>query len=381
MLSPQEIFEVIQAQGICSFAGVPDSLLKSFCAYVADHTDPSEHTITANEGNAVALAVGHFLGSGCPALVYMQNSGFGNAINPLASLADPDVYGIPILVMVGWRGAPGIPDEPQHVKQGRIMKELLDALGYPWWILGEDTRDPAALITDACCAMRKKMTPVVILVKPATFAPYKLRKDRDEELPLSREDAIKTITDLLEENTLIVSTTGKISRELYECREAREEGHDNDFLTVGSMGHASSIAMGLAAAQPSRRVVCLDGDGAVFMHMGALAIIGRSGLGNLVHIVLNNGAHDSVGGQPTLGLDIKITEIAEACGYRHAISIRDSASLTAALNNLPVTEGPLMIDVHVRKGARSDLGRPRLRPVENRDLLMDGLCSQLECKE
>ena len=373
MFSPERIFDTLKDQGISFFTGVPDSLLKDFCAYVTDHVEERAHVIAANEGNAIALAAGWFMASGEPALVYMQNSGLGNAINPLVSLADPEVYSIPMLIMIGWRGEPEKPDEPQHSKQGRILTELLDVLELPWFVLDGDSEEPELVIVQACQVLRERMMPVVLVVRTGSFSHYSLQKESTTQCCIPREEAMKIIVDLLEPGDLVVSTTGKLSRELYEYREARGEGHGNDFLTVGSMGHASSIAMGIAARRPDRRVICFDGDGATIMHMGALAVIGQSGLDNLIHIVFNNGAHDSVGGQPTVGLDIDIPQIAKACGYREARSVTEPDDIKESMNQLRFTNGPALLEVRIKKGSRKDLGRPRRSPLENRNAFMANL--------
>lgn len=370
MLRPDTTFEQLRAHGITYFTGVPDSLLADFCAYVTDHAPDHDHVITANEGNAVALAMGHYLGTGRPALVYMQNSGLGNAVNPLLSLADGEVYGIPMLMMIGWRGEPGVKDEPQHVKQGRVMTAMLDAMETPWFELHAGMDDAGEVIADACRLMRERRVPVALLVRKGAFGKYKLQKDRVTAYPMNREAAVKRIVDLLGPTDVVIATTGKTSRELYEYRAARGDGHGNDFLTVGGMGHTASIAMGVARAQPGRRVVCLDGDGSVLMHMGSLAVVGQSALGNLVHVVINNGAHDSVGGQPTTGFDIDLAAIAAACGYAEARSLSDPEQLAGALQAVAGAKGPVLIEVRVNKGARDDLGRPKSSPAENRDALM-----------
>jgi phosphonopyruvate decarboxylase len=375
VLSPEAVFNSIRAQGVGFFSGVPDSLLKDFCAYVTDHAPGGDHVIAANEGNAVALAMGHYLASGRPALVYMQNSGIGNAVNPLTSLADPEVYGIPMLLMVGWRGAPGCKDEPQHVKQGRIMPEFIAALELPCFALDADISDVHAVIGEACKVMLERETPVVLLVSPDAFSAYKLKGQSGDGYPMNREDAIKRVVDGLDPDAVVIATTGKTSRELYEYRASRGAGHGKDFLTVGGMGHTSSIALGVALATPDRPVLCLDGDGSAIMHMGALAIIGQSPAHNLVHVVINNGAHDSVGGQPTVGFDIDLTAVARACGYREAISVSDPAALASELSRLQATPGPVMLEVRVNKGARADLGRPNSTPGENRRALMKYLAS------
>ncbi|HEX6928638.1 MAG TPA: phosphonopyruvate decarboxylase [Gammaproteobacteria bacterium] len=369
MLNPEKVHSLIRAEGLRFFTGVPDSLLADFCAYVTDHAAEDDHVITANEGNAIALAAGHFLGTGEPALVYMQNSGLGNAVNPLLSLADPEVYSIPMLLMIGWRGEPGVKDEPQHVKQGRVMTDLLDAMEIPWFVLEAGTADPQGVIAEATALMREKMSPVALLVRKGTFESYKLKKDVVTDFPMDREGAVKWVVDQLGGDDIIVSTTGKTSRELYEYRAARGEGHGNDFLTVGAMGHTASIAMGVARKR-RERVICLDGDGSVLMHMGALAIIGQSGLSNLLHVVINNGAHDSVGGQPTAGFDIDFVKIAEACGYARALSVSEPDAVRQAFAELAGIQGPALLEIRTNKGARSDLGRPRTSPVENREAFM-----------
>ena len=373
MLSPAHVHALIRKQGISLFAGVPDSLLADYCAYVSDHVEKDSHVITANEGNAVALAAGHYLGTAEPALVYMQNSGLGNTINPLLSLADEEVYSIPMLMMVGWRGEPGVKDEPQHVKQGRVMVPMLDAMEIPWFELHAGTEDVEKVIADACALMRERSAPVALLVRKGTFEKYKLQKTPATDFPMNREGAVRCIVDQLDERDVVIATTGKTSRELYEYRAARGDGHGNDFLTVGAMGHTASIAMGVARAQHDRRVVCLDGDGSVLMHMGALAIIGQSGLSNLVHVVVNNGAHDSVGGQPTVGFEVDLGACARACGYRRAVSVQSAAEAKVAFDELSAVGGPVLLEIRVNKGARDDLGRPKSTPTENRDALMQCL--------
>lgn len=373
MIEPASLFAALLAERVNNFSGVPDSLLKDFCAYVVDHTEHDSHVIAANEGNAVALACGHYLGTGEPALVYMQNSGIGNAVNPLLSLADPDVYGIPMLLLIGWRGEPGVKDEPQHIKQGRRMHELLDAMEMPYVELTSETPDVQAVVRQAVAAMHSVHGPAAILVKAGTFTSYQLKKKVDTDFPLNREEALKEVVNSLHDDELVVATTGKTSRELYEYRAERGESGDSDFLTVGGMGHTASISMGLARARRDRKVVCLDGDGSVLMHMGALAVIGCSELDNLVHVVFNNGAHDSVGGQPTVGFEIDLCQVASACGYRNTASVSTRDDIGARLGELLLAKGPVFLEVKVNKGARGDLGRPKSTPAENRDKLMQYL--------
>lgn len=370
MIDPANLLASIKRQGINYFIGVPDSLLKDFCAHVSDNVEPDRHVICANEGNAIGLASGWYVGSGEPALVYMQDSGIGNSVNPLLSLADPEVYSIPMLLIVGWRGAPGSKDEPQHMKQGRVMPALLEAMEIPYFVLDGTMDDSDGLVSEACDTMRSRMAPVVVLVKPKTFSHFESIAGSSIGFPMSREDAVKVIVDHIGREDLIVSTTGKTSRELYEYRKSGGDSRCRDFLTVGSMGHASSIAMGLSVAQAGRRVICLDGDGSAIMHMGSMAIIGQKAPRNLVHVVLNNGAHESVGGQPTVGFGIDFVRIAESCGYRTAVCVSDPAGVARAVEDACNADGPSFIEVKVSKMARSDLVRPKESPLENRESFM-----------
>jgi len=361
MIAVDKFVSALTASGVDFFCGVPDSLLKNFCAYITDQCG-EKHVITANEGGAVALASGHYLATGKPALVYMQNSGQGNAVNPLASLADPDVYSIPMLLLVGWRGEPGVHDEPQHVKQGKITVSLFETMGIPTYVLADDW---TSQVSAACKQAMDEKRPVALIVRKGLFADYKLQNKKPDIADLPREKAIEQLLETLPPDAVIVSTTGMISRELYETRERRGEGHGRDFLTVGSMGHASQIALGIAMAQPKRPVICLDGDGASIMQLGNMAIVGQSGCANLTHIVLNNAAHDSVGGQPTVGGAIDLPAIASACGYEVVEKVGGESRSTK--------DRPLFVEIKVAKGARKDLGRPKEPPQVNKALFMETL--------
>ena len=363
MISCPDFLAWLGTAGVDFFAGVPDSLLKNFCACLTD-TRPSAHVIAANEGGAIALAAGHWLATSHPALVYMQNSGQGNAINPLASLADPDVYSIPMVLLVGWRGEPGVKDEPQHVKQGKITLSLFETLGIPTSVIPDAEAAARDLVTASVAKALSENRPVALVVRKGLFAPYTLQNKPADIADLRREEAIEDILRTLPPRAVVVSTTGMISREVYETRERLGHDHSRDFLTVGSMGHALMIALGIARAQPNCPVVCLDGDGASIMQMGNLAIAGQSGCPNLHHIVLNNAAHDSVGGQPTVGGAIDLPSIAAACGYRLATSL-DTLFTSFSF--------PSFLEIRVAKGARPDLGRPKEPPQANKALFMDAL--------
>lgn len=358
MLQPREVFEEFRKCGVDFVAGVPDSLLKDFCAYIADHVPNS--VIAANEGGAVALAAGHHLATGGLPMVYLQNSGLGNIINPLLSLADKEVYALPMVIVIGWRGEPGVHDEPQHRKQGRVMPAMLEAMEVPFRVL-----TTLADVEWACSRAREGSGPVALVVRKGTFAPY-AAEERTASLQMSREEAIEQIVAALDPDDAIVSTTGMISRELFEARKRRGEP-SRDFLTVGSMGHASAIACGVAAASSSRQVFCLDGDGAMLMHLGSVAVQGQIATANFKHIVLNNGSHDSVGGQPTVAFDVRLDEIARVCGYAVIETVSDRGAVAAAVKKLRGTAGPAFLEIRVRKGAREDLGRPTSSPAENKD--------------
>jgi len=349
------------------FTGVPDSLLKDICAYITQHSNPEEHVITANEGAAVGLAAGYHLATGKIPVVYMQNSGFGNTINPLLSLADPEVYSLPILFVIGWRGEPGVHDEPQHVKQGRIMEPLMKSLEIGYSILDENSANYDALLKELKIEMLKTNKPHVLLIKKGTFSPFKMT-DAKSTLDLGREQAIHKILAKLDDTCRVISTTGMISREVYEYRQkfGTDVNRNFDFMTVGSMGHASLIALGLAMFSKNK-VICMDGDGSILMHMGSLTTVGQVKPENFIHIVLNNGAHDSVGGQPTCGHDISFTKMAQIAGYTTTVEINSEAELDTWLSkSVASLKGPVFVNVNVKKGNRADLGRPKSKPIENK---------------
>ncbi|MGB0618155.1 MAG: phosphonopyruvate decarboxylase [Myxococcota bacterium] len=373
MLDCKTCFDHLGRLGIDFYAGVPDSLLKDLCAYIADHASPDRQFIAANEGAAIALAAGHHLATGKVGLVYMQNSGLGNTVNPLTSLADPEVYRIPMILLIGWRGEPGRPDEPQHVKQGRITLSSLDALEVPYEILPDAPEEAEAVLSRSVERARASSSPQAIVVRAGTFAPYKLRNEAPDLYEMTREDAVQGLAARLGAEDMVVATTGKTSRELFEFRAATDAGHASDFLTVGSMGHASQIALGIAVERPNRQILCFDGDGALIMHMGSLALSGQRGPENFKHVVLNNGAHDSVGGQPTVAHAIDIPAIARACGYREARRIERAEEIEEAMAWLLETPGPALLEVMTKPGARSDLGRPTTTPVDNKRAFMENL--------
>ena len=378
MISPKFFYDTLASYDINFYAGVPDSLLKNLCAYITDHADASHNIIAANEGGAMGLAAGHYLATSQIPVVYMQNSGEGNIINPLASLTDPDVYNIPVLLVIGWRGKPGVHDEPQHVKQGKVTTGLLNVMGIDYTVLSKEEDKAEAQIKKAVAYMQATKQCYALVIEKDTFDNYQLSTVNSQlELSLSREEAIQTVAAALGAKDCIVSTTGMISRELFEYRTAKNEGHERDFLTVGSMGHASQIALGIALEKQDRRVWCFDGDGASIMHMGSMAIVASKAPKNYIHVVFNNGAHDSVGGQPTVGLQIDFPAIAKAVGYKQVFSVDTKEALEQQLSTvncqLSTSEGPVFLEIRVKKGNRKDLGRPTTTPIQNKEALMSFL--------
>lgn len=356
------------------YTGVPDSLLKALCDYLCATygDDAAHHIIAANEGNCAALAAGYHLATGKTPVVYMQNSGEGNTINPLASLLNPEVYGIPVLFIIGWRGEPGVHDEPQHVFQGQVTVKLMEDMGVATFVVSAETTE--AEVARAMDAFR----PLLASGRQAAFIIRKgaLKWDGQvtyqNDCAMRREEIIGHVLRFSGDDP-VVSTTGKASRELFELRERQGQGHERDFLTVGCMGHASSIAMGIALQKPDTRVWCVDGDGAALMHMGAMAVIGAHHPRNLVHIIINNGAHETVGGMPTAASRINITGVARACGYATAVRVDTAEALDEALSAARQGGELALIEVACAIGARSDLGRPTTSPMENKRQFMTHL--------
>ena len=374
MIRPSFFVQKLQDSGISFYSGVPDSLLKSLCAYITSHTDGNSHIIAANEGAAIGLAAGYHLATGKIPLVYMQNSGMGNATNPLLSLADKEVYNIPLILLIGWRGEPGVKDEPQHMTQGLMTIPLLETMGIKYTILSENEDEAASQLNESLRYATKENGIYALVVRKGVFDDYKLQHTNKEiSFPLSREEAIQMVANKIDANDVIVSSTGMISRELFEYREKSKQNHDRDFLTVGSMGHASQIALGIALNQPQRNIWCFDGDGALLMHLGGLSSIGTKRPDNLFHIVFNNGAHDSVGGQPTVAFDIDIPQIARAVGYQTVFSVEGKEELESVLSSISQQDRPLLLEIKVKKGNRKDLGRPTILPKENKKNLMNFL--------
>lgn len=353
------------------YAGVPDSQLRALCDYLMNTygTDPAHHIIAANEGNCTALAAGYYLATGKVPVVYLQNSGQGNILNPVASLLNDHVYAIPVIFVIGWRGEPGIHDEPQHIYQGEVTLKLLEDMDIQSAVIDKETTHSQLCRTmETFRSQLQKGKSVAFVIRKGAFT-YDAKVKYKNEYSLCREEVLAHILNVSGEDP-IVSTTGKISRELFELREGRTEDHRRDFLTVGSMGHASSIALEIALQKPNTRVWCIDGDGAALMHMGAMAVIGSTTPKNFIHIVLNNCAHDTVGGMPTAAGSVDLPAIAKACGYSDAIRVNTLDELDIQLKRVTSIQGPSFVEVTCALGSRADLGRPTTTAQENKQAFM-----------
>lgn len=370
-----KVEKLIKMIGAEFYTGVPDSQLKALCNYLMDEYGISaQHIIAANEGNAAALAAGYHLATGKVPVVYMQNSGEGNIINPVASLMNDKVYGIPCLFIVGWRGEPGLHDEPQHIYQGEVTVKLLEDMDIASFVIGKDTteQEVESKLTEFRALWAEGKQCAFVIRKGALEFDVKVKYENDNVM--RREEIIRHITAVSGDDP-IVSTTGKASRELFEIREAEHRPHGMDFLTVGSMGHSSSIALGIALQKPDRRVWVIDGDGAVLMHMGSMAVMGANAPENIVHIVINNGAHETVGGMPTVAGKIDLVQIAKGCGYPYAESVDSFEALDKALTAAKARRALSLIEVKCAIGARDDLGRPTTTAKENKEIFMQFLQS------
>ena len=355
--------------GIDFFTGVPDSFLKGLCDELYDRfgTDGPCHIVAHNEGGAIGLCAGHYLASGRPALCYMQNSGLGNAVNPLASLMDLQVYAIPCLLVIGWRGEPGVKDEPQHVKQGAVTLSQLDLLGIPCEVLSPDQEAEAfpAVFSRLLDEMNAGKVAALVVRKGALSSDRRPAYGNDASL--LREEAAGLVLRAAAPSDIFVSTTGKLSREVFELREKFGEDHRRDFLTVGSMGHASMIALRIAEEKPETTVFCLDGDGAALMHLGAVPLIGNRSPARLIHVIIRNGAHETVGGMPVCSGALELGALARSAGYPHVFRADSADSLRDKLSEIRSLSGPVLLEIRCACGARSDLGRPTATPIQNRD--------------
>lgn len=355
MINQEMFLHTLQSEGVNFFTGVPDSYLNGFCDYLLQNVALEKNVIAANEGNAIAIAAGHFLSTQEIPFVYMQNSGLGNTVNPLVSLVDERVYALPMILLIGWRGEPGTGDWAQHELQGEITLGLLELMHIPYDVLPDEDDKVTDIVKRAVSQARKNRKPYALVAPKGVMAGEK-RNNKDQTYPMSREEAIELVLDHMPADTVYTATTGRATRELFFLRERRNESGKNDFLNIGSMGHASSVAFGIALAKPGRNVVCLDGDSAAMMHLGAMTMVRKYEVLNFLHIVLNNGAHESVGGQPSVGHLIDFTKIAESCGYKtvgRPVTTREE--LTHAIGTLLKEPSARFIDVRIHKGMRGKL--------------------------
>jgi len=367
-MDANKFIDILEDLGSRFYTGVPDSLLSPFIDSVMDKYGVSDkHVVAANEGAAVGIAAGHYLATGKPAIVYMQNSGIGNAANPICSLLHKKVYSIPVIFVIGWRGEPGTKDEPQHVFQGEVTLPMLDCLEIPYIVISKDSD-----LDQENETFRQHLDSgrsIAFVIRKGALSNDKAMKYTSIS-PLSREESLKIILAASDKEDIFVCTTGKLSREIFELRENSGAGHGNDFLTVGSMGHSLAIAHGIALAKPEKRIWCLDGDGAMLMHMGSLAVIGAHSPSNIVHIVINNGAHETVGGLPAVSNKLCLSKIALASGYSETYRAANQVELVQILDNIKEKNGPVFVEVMCNLNSRSDLGRPTTTPQENKVELM-----------
>ncbi|ANT64602.1 phosphonopyruvate decarboxylase [Prosthecochloris sp. CIB 2401] len=376
MIDQKKFHDCLRKAGVEFITGVPDSLLNDFCLYVEAELPRERHVIAANEGNAIALAAGHYLATGCVPLVYMQNSGIGNCVNPLLSLTNKEVYGIPMVLLIGWRGDPDVKDHAQHEKQGRVMPALLELLDIPFNVIDKDEEKAFEVIEWAVKRAREQSSPTALLVKKGVLEKghKKAFVPEDSVYSMSREEAIACVVKCTPKNALFVATTGRATRELHALRDQSGAGHERDFLNLGAMGHALSIANGMALGSKNRHVICLDGDAAVIMHLGSLTTAGMVGYSNLLHVVLNNGVHESVGGQLSAGFNADLTAIAENAGYKTVgRAVKTEVDLKAAMFELLASDGPSFVEVRIRKGIRADLPPLKIIPSELKEMLMKNI--------
>ncbi len=373
MIDQRFLFDSLHALGLDFFSGVPDSLLNDFCLYLVNNFPGRQHVMAANEGNAVAIAAGHYIATGNIPVVYMQNSGIGNATNPLLSLTHDCVYGIPMILVIGWRGDPAISDHVQHKKQGELTPVLMKDMDIPYEIL-DDENTVVQKFKWAVGKAKEISSPVALIAKKAILTEKVKKQQYAESCLMNREEAVSAVLDILGDNAIYLGTTGRATRELNEQLKEHGIGAGHEFQNVGSMGHVSSIGLGIALSRPEQNVVIFDGDAAVVMHMGALATNCRYKAGNMIHIVLNNGVNESVGGQPSAGYVVNLTKIAAACGYQtpgHAVETKEE--LQDIIRNHKKGEMPLFVDVHVRQGIRSDMPKLNINHKAQKNALMENL--------
>lgn len=373
MVNQQFLFDSLREMGVDFFTGVPDSLLNNFCLYLTENLPASQHVMAANEGNAIGIAAGHYLATGHIPVVYMQNSGIGNATNPLLSLSHDSVYGIPMVLVIGWRGDPAVGDHAQHRKQGELTPVLMKDMDIPYQILDAD-ETVVEKFAWAVAKAREISSPVALIAKKAILTEKVKKQDYPASELMNREEAISAVLDIIGPDAIYLATTGRATRELHENLKVRGWADaGKEFLNVGAMGHLSSVGLGIALAKPDKKVIVFDGDAAAVMHMGSLATNCRYPASNLIHLVLNNGVNESVGGQKSSGQVVNLTGIAAACGYQNPGKALSTKEEIAAFLEEPQNGTPRFIDLYVRQGIRSDMPKLAIDHKLQKTQLMENL--------
>tara|TARA_B100000767_G_scaffold264583_1_gene279642 strand:- start:1612 stop:2724 length:1113 start_codon:yes stop_codon:yes gene_type:complete len=333
--------------------GVPDSLLKDLC-FAFENKYKKNHLVAANEGSAVGLGIGYHLSTKKIPLIYLQNSGLGNAINPLISLSGSNVYKIPLFLIIGWRGEKHktFVDEPQHIAQGKVTEDFLKKLGIIYKIVDANT-DYKKQINILKNFANKNQRVVALLIKKNTFK-NNVKKSNQISKVYEREKYLNLLIDILPKNSIIVSTTGILSRELNEIINTSKK-KINFFMCVGGMGHAISVASGLAL-KLKKKVFCFDGDGAATMHLGSLS--SSSKIKNIIHILFNNHSHESVGGQDNAAKHVKFFRIAKEFGYKNSYLCKNGKELNKIINKSIKSKYNSFIEIILNKGHRKNISRP-----------------------
>ena len=373
MIDQNTLFDQLNAMGLYFFTGVPDSLLNDFCLHLVNNVPDCQHIMAANEGNAIGIAAGYHMATSKIPVVYMQNSGIGNATNPLLSLTHPCVYSIPLILLIGWRGDPAIKDHAQHKKQGELTPVLMEDMDIPYQVLDADDT-VIEKFQWAANKAKELNAPVALIAKKAILTQKEKKQEYAESPLMNREEAISAVLDVFGKDAIYLATTGRATRELHEQIMIHGFSHEIEFLNVGAMGHLSSIGLGLAVGAPDKKIVVFDGDAAAVMHMGSLATNGRYQPKNLIHIVLNNGVNESVGGQKSSGQVINLTAVAKGCGYETIPAFVESKEdLQKAVKQLAESNHLSFLDVHIRQGIRKDMPGLKIEHQHAKTALMNYL--------
>lgn len=352
MICSKKFLKFLKKKNINFFTGVPDSVLKDF----TENLPKKRNYIMANEGLSVSLGIGYYLKTKKVPLIYFQNSGLGNAINPLVSVAHKNVYSIPMVLLIGWRGAPDIKDEPQHIQQGKSTISILKNIGIKSVILKKDLN--LSKLGTAIDLAKRRLEPIAILVKKNLFSKSSKKIFVKNSYSLQRSEVIKFILNQISYKNIIFSSTGYISRELNHHIKIKKDKKIRAFFNVGGMGHTSSLALGYSINSRDK-IICLDGDGALMMHMGCMANIGTFSKKNFLHILFNNGTHESVGGQTTNSFNINFKKFSQSVNYKSYYSIKNKKDLKKKLPKLFKKDGPSLCEIFIQNKSIKNLGRPK----------------------